>query len=147
MNARPYFGNYQAGVKYRERPGAYALLLNPVGLLGRVELPQGYFLPGGGIENGENAESALLREIAEETAFQARLLLTLGEATEYIYTPGKYATGMAKPSTFFVAEITEPTGSPSEHPIDWVTPEVLQKSLLHQSQQWAVRQFTPYFSP
>lgn len=146
MVTPPRFGNYLPEVRYRERPGAYALLLNSKGLLGRVELPQGYFLPGGGIEQGENAETALLREIVEETAFQARLLLKIGEASEYLYTPG-YSSGMHKPSSFFIAEVTVPTGQAAEHPVDWVSPSVLQHSLLHHSQRWAVQQFMPYFAP
>ena len=122
------------------------MLLNESGLLGRVELPQGYFLPGGGIEAGESPETALLREIAEETAFQAQLLLKIGEASEYLYTPA-YSSGLHKPSTFFVAELTTPTGQAPEHPIDWVSPSVLEQTLLHHSQRWAVQQFVPYFSP
>lgn len=142
----PYFGNYQPQVNYRDRPGAYALLLNPAGLLARVSLPQGYFLPGGGIEKGETPEEAVLREIAEETACGAKLMLKIGMADEYIYTPG-YDTGVRKPSTFFVAEVGPPTGEQPEHPVDWVSPEVLKDSLLHHSQRWAVQQFLPYFSP
>jgi 8-oxo-dGTP diphosphatase len=146
MLTPPRFGNYQPEVRYRKRPGAYALLLNEQGLLGRVELPQGYFLPGGGIETGETPENAVLREIAEETAFQAQLLFKIGEASEYLYTPG-YSSGMHKPSSFFVAEITGSTGQTAEHPIDWVSPAILHQTLLHHSQRWAVEQFMPYFAP
>lgn len=140
------FGNYRSEARYRSRPGAYALLLNEQGLLGRVSLPQGYFLPGGGIEKGESPEAAVLREITEETAFQARLLFKIGEASEYVYTPG-YTSGVHKPSTFFVAEVITSTSLKPEHPVDWVHPVDLQQTLLHHSQRWAVEQFSDYFSP
>lgn len=37
-----------------------------------------YVLPGGGIENGEKPEEALIREIKEETNFDAKLAKSLG---------------------------------------------------------------------
>lgn len=139
----PIFGRYEPEIAYRPRPGAYALLLNPVGLLGRVRLPAGFFLPGGALEGNENPEDALLREIEEETAFEARILWRLGEANQYLYREG-YASGVCKHSVFYLAETVEPIAGQAEHPIDWVTPTELASSLLHESQRWAVETFAPY---
>lgn len=139
----PSFGRFEPEIVYRARPGAYALLLNPTGLLARIHLPQGYFLPGGALQGREDLEAALLREIEEETAYEARILWRLGEANQYLYQEA-YATGVCKHSVFFLAETVDLLSGRAEHPFDWVTPTELASSLLHESQRWAVETFAPY---
>ncbi len=46
-----------------------------------------YFLPGGHVEHGESVESALLRELAEETGASCTISQFLG-CLEYSFTPG-----------------------------------------------------------
>ena len=139
----PSFGHFKPEIVYRARPGAYALLLNPEGLLARVHLPHGYFLPGGTLEDDEDLEDALLREIEEEIAYEARILWRLGEANQYLYQ-ATYTTGVCKHSVFFLAETVEALPGQAEHAFDWVKPTELASSLLHESQRWAVETFAPY---
>ncbi len=47
-----------------------------------------YFLPGGHIEHGESAKTALLRELVEETGAQSCIKRFLG-CLEYSFEPGK----------------------------------------------------------
>nr|WP_246628167.1 NUDIX domain-containing protein [Paenibacillus oenotherae] len=44
-----------------------------------------YKLPGGGLEEGEDRESAFVRELREETGFDALILLELGYIDEHKY--------------------------------------------------------------
>lgn len=60
--------------RYRNRPGAYAIILGPQGVLLTVESRPGYAvdvaLPGGGIDPGESTQPALHREVMEETGWR-----------------------------------------------------------------------------
>jgi 8-oxo-dGTP pyrophosphatase MutT (NUDIX family) len=49
--------------------------------------PGFYFLPGGHVEQGESVETALLRELLEETGTQAKIKRFLG-CLEYSFEPG-----------------------------------------------------------
>src|SRR5690606_21955959 len=42
-----------------------------------------YKLPGGGLEEGENSQNAFLREIKEETGYEAEIICYLGYIEEH----------------------------------------------------------------
>lgn len=80
----------RAGIRYRPRPGAYAILLRGASILLTVQRgPAGaeIQLPGGGIDPGESPRPALLREIVEETGHSARILRRLGAFRTFTYMP------------------------------------------------------------
>ena len=56
------FGTPKPGQNYIDRPGVYGFLRNDSGLVAVVETSTGVFLPGGGVDPGENEEQALRRE-------------------------------------------------------------------------------------
>jgi 8-oxo-dGTP diphosphatase len=62
-----------------QRFGAYALVTDPAGRVLLTEIAPGYpgagrwHLPGGGTDHGEHPESALLRELVEETGQHGRI--------------------------------------------------------------------------
>lgn len=84
-----YFGKKIDGISYKRRDGAYALILSSTGKIATVRTPRGYFLPGGGIEDGESHEEALIREAREETGYE----LTVNG---YIDTYSQFLLGMTK---------------------------------------------------
>lgn len=137
------FGQPEAGITYRLRPGAYAVLHNRQGEICLVRVPSGYALPGGGIEEDEVKEEALLREVYEETGFGVALGAYLGSAFHYKLSDTE---GYVKKDCFyyacaFTAREREPVEK--DHFPEWLSPaEVLallaEKEPAH---RWAVETF------
>ena len=79
----------RAGVQYRNRAGAYGLILRGHhALLTFQSQPKAeYQLPGGGIDPGETPIKALHREVMEETGWGIRVSHRLGAFQRYTYMP------------------------------------------------------------
>ncbi|PKL76742.1 MAG: hypothetical protein CVV27_08735 [Candidatus Melainabacteria bacterium HGW-Melainabacteria-1] len=132
------FGTCEPDRDYQLRPSVYALLLDQMGHLAVVEAGEGhYFLPGGGIEAGESASEAVLREISEETGQGAHLLWHLAEADQYI---GPWL----KRSSFYLAELDPEPGAQGEYTVHWLSPEQAQTRLSYESHRWMVERFAVY---
>ena len=84
----PTFGEKEANVEYVTRYGVYAVIPDEKKeKIILVQAPNGaWFLPGGEIEEGENHQTALERELMEELGFTAQLGRYLGQADEYFYS-------------------------------------------------------------
>ena len=137
----PEFGQRVPGQTYVPRPGSYALLFDAQGRIAVMETPHGGFLPGGGSEGSETPEETLVREVREECGFDVEMLRRIGEAVEYVYTPGN-AEGIRKECVFFAANVGLAQGATTEadHVLAWLEPQEAEARLVHGSQQWAVRQ-------
>lgn len=137
----PEFGERVQTQQYVPRPGSYALLTNTQGRIAVMETPRGCFLPGGGLEGNETPEETLMREVKEECGFDVERLRRIGEAVEYVYTPGN-ESGIRKECVFFVANVGPAQGAATEvdHILVWLEPQEAEARLAHGSQQWAVRQ-------
>ena len=79
------------GVRYRARPGAYAVVLHPRGLLVTIQRDAAggpeVQLPGGGIDPGEGAVRALHREVREETGWTVAVLRRIGAHRRFVWMP------------------------------------------------------------
>ena len=84
----PIFGEKEANVEYVTRYGVYAVIPDEKKeKIILVQAPNGaWFLLGGEIEEGENHQTALERELMEELGFTAQLGRYLGQADEYFYS-------------------------------------------------------------
>ena len=71
--------------KFRQRLAARAVLLDDLGQVYLLNVSKhGYHkLPGGGVDDGENIEQALERELMEEVGCKAEVAAELGSIVEY----------------------------------------------------------------
>jgi 8-oxo-dGTP diphosphatase len=131
------FGAPVPGWGYDLRPGVYAVVLDAAGSVAVVHNPRGAFLPGGGVEPGETSEQALRREVREECGYAIDAVERLGEATQYVLSPGK-VRGLEKRGVFFRATFGERLGEPtsSEDCLAWLAPELALRTLTLASQVW-----------
>lgn len=142
VNGIPEFGAAVPGKDYILRPGGYVIVRNLQGEVAIVSTPQGFFLPGGGQEDGESSAQAAVREANEECGLLVRLKGLLGTADELVFAPleEKY---YRKRSSFFSAElIGRETGVEVDHRLMWMRVEEAVTRLSHKSQTWAVMQAT-----
>lgn len=114
----------QAGQRYRRRPGVYAVLLGPDGLLltHQAEPTPELQLPGGGIDPGEHPLAALHREVFEETGWRIAVQRRIGTYRRFTYMP-EYDRWAEKLCMVYLARPTLRRGPPSEagHTAVWMT--------------------------
>ena len=71
MRAVPQFGERRADKVYRDRPAAFGVLVRDgqvaVVRIIKPAVPAYFDLPGGGVDEGETPELAVVREFGEET--------------------------------------------------------------------------------
>ena len=114
------------GVRYRDRPGAYAVLERGGRLLvtHQAEPVPEYQLPGGGIDPGESPLRALHREVFEETGWTIAVTARLGAFQRMAYLP-EYDLWARKVCHVYLARPALRRGPPSEpgHTALWMAPE------------------------
>jgi 8-oxo-dGTP diphosphatase len=139
--AVPEFGERVAGQTYKARPGAYGIITNDVRQLATIQSSTGgYFLPGGGIEAGENPVDALTREILEECGWVVRVIERVGEAVQYLFADGEGY--LAVRGTFYRAAVMDVLRAPVDQ-IVWLDSSAAINQLRRQSDVWAVTQVLP----
>lgn len=108
--------------RYRERPGAYAVIREGDDVLVTYHAEQAEFqLPGGGLDPGEGAVRALQRECLEETGWSLRVLRRLGAYQRYAYMP-EYDLWARKVCHIYLARPVLRHGPPREsgHTAIWM---------------------------
>lgn len=110
-------------VRYRARPGAYAILAGTGARAGQVLLTETdeVQLPGGGIDPGEGVLAALHREVWEETGHRCGALRRVGAFRRYVWMPD-YAMHAAKLCHVYAGIAGPRVGPPAEpdHAPLWV---------------------------
>ena len=138
MNTTPVFGTRVDGQAYIVRPSAYALVRNSAGELAVVLTPNGYFLPGGGVDAGETPEQAAVRETREECGLVVAPRRLLGKAVQIVYSleEKKYFDKLCD----FVEAAVMGTAERIEHDHEliWMAPKEAERTLSHESHRWAV---------
>jgi 8-oxo-dGTP diphosphatase len=134
----PEFGGEAPGAQYIIRPGGYLIVRNSQGEIAVLSTPQGFFLPGGGQDDGESPSQAALREAEEECGLRVQLSGLLGTADELVFAASedKY---YRKRCVFFSAVLVGgEEGGDVDHQLVWMAAREAASQLSHQSQAWAV---------
>jgi 8-oxo-dGTP diphosphatase len=133
------FGTIDPAATYVLRLGGYAVVVRSSGQVALVSTKGGYYLPGGGQEEGESAEAAAVREALEECGARIRLIHRIGIADELVFAADE-RTHFRKRCTFFRAELLteEISGGESDHTLLWISAKQAVSLLRHESQRWAV---------
>jgi 8-oxo-dGTP diphosphatase len=134
----PVFGHTPLEGAAVVRPSAYGLIVDGPTRLAVVRTPQGHFLPGGGIEPGEQPHQALVREAGEECGLQVQVGAWGLRAIDFVYSETE-RRHFEKRSIFFEAHSTgRDSRRESDHELRWLTPAEAIAELTHPSHQWAV---------
>lgn len=127
---------------YRMRPGAYALLPKNGQLLltCQYEDQPDLQLPGGGIDPGESALTALHREVYEETGWRIAKPRRIGVFRRYAFMP-EYELWAEKICHIYLARPTRRIGPPTEpdHEVVWMSPVAAAKSLGNAGDRYFAR--------
>ncbi|MCA1580845.1 MAG: NUDIX domain-containing protein [Acidobacteria bacterium] len=138
----PVFGRRPESEVSIIRPSAYILMEVAGGRLAVVRTWEGTFLPGGGIEAGEDVRDAILREAVEECG----LVVVPGgwavRAVQLAWSPS-IGAHLEKRSTFVDGSVIGPAATPAEpgHEVLRVEPSTALRRLSHESHCWAVEQW------
>ena len=105
----------KADMRYRQRAGAYAVLLRgrDVLLTHQADPVPEFQLPGGGIDPGESPLVALYREVMEETGWRIAAPRRLGAFRRFTYMP-EYDLWAEKVCHVYLARPARRLGPPTE---------------------------------
>lgn len=132
------FGEKLNGVNYIDRTGVYGIAINDEGKIATIKTPTGYFLPGGGIENGETHKECLEREFIEETGYEVVMGGYIGKASIYhISKTNQYLHGIGY-SHFVNLENKTSNKMEEDHQLLWIDARESVKSLYLKHQAWSV---------
>ncbi|MEO1491398.1 MAG: NUDIX domain-containing protein [Pseudomonadota bacterium] len=101
------------GRPYRDRRGAYGILVDRSGDLLLVDQGDELQLPGGGIDPGESPLQALHREAREETGWRIAAPRLFGTFQRFNYLP-EYGFWARKVQSIYLARAVRALGPPTE---------------------------------
>lgn len=137
----PTFGEKDPHATYIARYGVYAVIPNASkDHIVLVQAPNGaWFLPGGEIEENENHQTALERELLEELGFTATLGQYYGQADEYFYSSHR-DKHFYNPAYIYEVTQFEEVSQPLEdfNTIAWFEVDEAMEKLKRGSHKWGV---------
>jgi 8-oxo-dGTP diphosphatase len=128
-------------VEYTDRRGAYLIPIKD-GKIAVVSAQKGYFLLGGGIEQGESDEKCIIRECLEEIGWDVEIekLICSAETYGYHYSNHPDIKYFHPIQNYYTGKLKGWKHSPIEddHNLMWVNYENLQGNLFVEMQNWAL---------
>jgi 8-oxo-dGTP diphosphatase len=139
----------KSGIRYRDRPGAYGILLHGRRVLLTFQsLPKPeYQLPGGGIDPGESPTRALHREVFEETGWGIEVIRRLGAFRRYTYMP-EYDLWARKVAHIYLCRPTREKGPIPEpnHTAHWMDIREAARLLANGGDRFYVRRLIQHLN-
>ena len=139
----PQFGEPRPGLAYPDRPAAFSIVARGGQIATvRVDFPNGGFrldLPGGGIDPGESAGQAAIRECGEEVGLRVELGDEVARADHYFVNENGKA--MNTRGVFFVARFEAEAPAlkvEDDHTLVWMSPSEALARLSREAHAWAV---------
>ena len=132
-------------VDYTDREGAYIIPFHH-DKVGVIRTSKGYFLVGGGIENGEDHITCIKRECLEETGYAVCVKDRVCSAETYVHHP---TIGYFHPiQTYYVGEIITAVSESTEadHKFLWIEYDKIKGKMFVEMQNWALEQCFEYVS-
>lgn len=126
-------------VTYKDREGAYFVPIKD-NLVGVVQTAKGYFLLGGGLDEGERHEECIKRECLEEIGYNVLVKDKVCSAEMYCKHP---TIGYFHPiQTYYVGELLEQISIPVEedHKLVWLEYDEVTGKMHVEMQNWALKQ-------
>lgn len=126
---------------YSERRCAYLVIRNDEGKFAFVDVGGSLFLVGGGIDEGESPEDALVREAREEIGAIVTIKQKIGDADDYVFGKRENAW-VRKQCTFYegVVEAIQYVPQEQDHLLGWYLPHEARPIARQQSFLWAIDQ-------
>ena len=137
------FGERNTELNYWKRTGAYAVIQNDDQQFLCVEDTDGnLFLVGGGVDEGESPEAALVRETMEETGHRIRIGTYIGQAERH-WVSAKYPhDSQHNVGILYVCELLDKVAEPIEQEtMCWVDYTELEKRLFHGHHLYLIKQY------
>lgn len=123
---------------YRARDAAYAVIFDEQLRVACVTEESGLFLPGGGLEVGEDPVSAVRREVAEECGRALEGLSPLDSAVQFFRT--KRGEAIELRASFFLARFAPGHEGAGQLEVRWLPAVPNPPSFYHECHRWAVQQ-------
>ncbi len=101
------------------------------------------FLPGGGVEESENAECVIVRKILEECGRHAKILKPICEAIQYFEVKSENVNFWCF-MNFYLCEFTSSVVQEGEHEFHWHGLSESNYDFYHASHRWALEQSLKY---
>jgi 8-oxo-dGTP diphosphatase len=135
------FGEKEKDRQYKDRAGVYAIIFDNKGSVAAVRVPEGSFLIGGGIEEGETHEECLKRECLEETGYDIEVKDFICKGNTYFYSEQLNVYHFLI-CYFYLAELKDKIKEPVEedHEFEWLAINEIEEKLFFKHQIWAIKQ-------
>lgn len=146
MLAVPQFGVRRPGLDYPDRPAAFGVA-EQGGLIAVVEVttpgqPLWRDLPGGGVDPGETAAEAAVREFGEEAGLAVRVEEPFLRADQFFIN--NVGQDFNVRSQFFIAEIIAEAPAlkiEEDHALVWLSPLEAIRLMRRESHAWAIAEW------
>ncbi|MEH7314263.1 NUDIX hydrolase [Priestia megaterium] len=142
MNKTAVFGVQEDGQTYINKIGSYAVIYdNENCRIALIKNDKGhYFLPGGGLENGESLEDCIKRECIEEAGLEVSIQKFIGSAKQYFQSPSNNKYHLSEGHFYICQQLSKQIPLEKDNTLLWIKPSVAIKVVVHDHHKWAISQ-------